>query len=41
MKMLKEVFKKNGLEKKNFQDPRYRMIQYLITNGQTKDEKIR
>jgi len=27
---VKELFKKSGLEKKNFQDSRYRAIQYLI-----------
>jgi len=30
---VKNLFKIKGLEKKNFQDPRYRAIHYLITQG--------
>ncbi len=33
MKTLKKTFKESGLEMKNFQDPRYRMIQYMVNNG--------
>ena len=30
LKNLKDLFVKKGLEKKNFQDPRYRAIAYLL-----------